>query len=162
MAERPTKRSACVDPVVGGILSSWRYDISGLDREMRRDYERHFEQCRRCRNHQRVHRAIDVLLIVVSTGSMLSLLIALAVIHEIEPVRQLAVLHLHIHERDIAVSMQQGALIGLACSFFVWMLVALMTPAPQTIGTYARNVGEHLGEHLPEQLKERLPKIAGS
>ena len=65
-------------------------------------------------------------------------------------------LHLHIYDRDIAVSMQQGALIGLAAAFFVWLLVALMTPAPQTIGHYARD----LGEKLPPEIKTRLPKIS--
>jgi hypothetical protein len=155
MKEEP-KKSKCIDPVVGNILSSWRYDIAGLDPEMRRDYERHFAECAHCRTRQRLHRTIDLVLIGVSTGSIISLLIALAVIHKIEPVRHLAVLHLHIYERDIAVSMQQGALIGLGCSFFVWLLVALMTPAPQTIGDYARD----LGEKLPQELKERLPKIS--
>jgi hypothetical protein len=129
---------------------------------MRRDYEQHLVDCPHCRTRQRVHRTIDVVLIVVSSGSILSLLIALAVIHKIEPVRHLAVLHLHIYEINIAVSMQQGALIGLAAAFFVWMLVALMTPAPQTIGGYARDLGGQLGEKLPEHLKERLPKISAS
>jgi hypothetical protein len=150
------QKSRCSDPVIGGILSSWRYDISGLDPLMRQDYESHLLHCGHCRARQRLHRTIDVVLIAVSSGSIVSLLLALAVIHEIEPVRHLAVLHLHIYEINIAVSMQQGALIGLACSFFVWMLVALMTPAPQTIGGYARD----LGERLPQELKERLPKIS--
>jgi hypothetical protein len=154
--------SRCVDPVVGGILSSWRYDISGLDPAMRRDYEQHLLDCGYCRTRQTLHRTIDMVLIGVSSGSILSLLIALAVIHKIEPVRHLAVLHLHIYELNIAVSMQQGALLGLACSFFVWMLVALMTPAPQTLGGYARDLGGQLGERLPEGLRERLPKISAS
>jgi len=151
----PSKNPAsrCSDPVVGGILSSWRYDIAGLDPEMRKDYERHLAECGHCRTRQRLHRTIDVVLIVVSTGSIISLLIALAVIHKIEPVRHLAVLHLHIYEVNIAISMQEGALLGLACAFFVWLLVALMTPAPQTLGEYARD----LGERLPQELKERLP-----
>jgi hypothetical protein len=155
MTEKKTK-SKCIDPVVGNILSSWRYDIAGLDPEMRKDYVQHLADCAHCRTRQRLHRTIDVVLIVVSTGSIISLLIALAVIHKIEPLRHLAVLHLHIYELDIAVSMQEGALIGLACAFFVWLLVALMTPAPQTIGDYARD----LGEKLPPEIKERLPKIS--
>jgi hypothetical protein len=153
-SQPPSNR--CGDPVIGGILSSWRYDIAGLDRDMRKDYERHLAECGHCRTRQRLHRTIDVALIVVSTGSILSLLIALAVIHKIEPVRHLAVLHLHIYEVNIAISMQEGALIGLACAFFVWLLVALMTPAPQTISGYARD----LGEKLPQELKERLPKLS--
>ena len=154
------KPSRCTDLVIGGILSSWRYDIAGLDPEMRRDYEQHLLDCQHCRTRQRLHRTIDVVLIGVSSGSIVSLLIALAVIHKIEPVRQLAVLHLHIYDKDIAVSMQQGALIGLAAAFFVWLLVALMTPAPQTIGDYATKVGGQLGGRLPDGLRERLTKTS--
>ncbi len=158
MAEAPStmRRSACTDHVVGNILSSWRYDISGVSPELRGDLEQHLRDCAHCRRWQRLHRTIDVVLIIVSSGSIISLLIALAVIHHIEPVRHLAVLHLHIYERDIAVSMQTGALIGLACAFLVWLLVALMTPAPKTIGGYARE----LGEKLPPELRDRLPKKA--
>jgi hypothetical protein len=66
MPEAPTpqaKPSRCVDPVVGSILSSWRYDISQLDREMRRDYEQHLAECGHCRTRQRLHRTIDMVLI---------------------------------------------------------------------------------------------------
>ena len=38
-------RTRCNDQVVGAILASWRYDISGITPEMRRDYERHFADC---------------------------------------------------------------------------------------------------------------------
>ena len=34
----------CTDRVVGAILASWRYDISGISPEMRRDYENHFAE----------------------------------------------------------------------------------------------------------------------
>jgi len=37
--------SPCVDPVVGAILSGWRYDISALSPEMRTDYEQHLSDC---------------------------------------------------------------------------------------------------------------------
>ena len=37
--------SQCVDPIVGKILAGWRYDISGITPEMRRDYERHLAAC---------------------------------------------------------------------------------------------------------------------
>src|ERR1035438_9621111 len=32
----------CTDRVVGAILASWRYDISGISPEMRKDYEGHY------------------------------------------------------------------------------------------------------------------------
>src|SRR6202000_349268 len=59
--------TACTDQVVGDILSSWRYDISGISPEMRKDYESHFEECAHCRSRQRLHRTIDVALIGVRT-----------------------------------------------------------------------------------------------
>ena len=39
-------RTRCTDRVVGAILASWRYDISGISPEMRKDYEQHFAECR--------------------------------------------------------------------------------------------------------------------
>ena len=33
--------TACTDPIVGAILSGWRYDISGISPEMRTYYEQH-------------------------------------------------------------------------------------------------------------------------
>jgi len=59
----------CNDPVVGRILAGWRYDISGLAAEMRGDYEDHFATCLHCKGKQRLHRTIDVGLIVVATIS---------------------------------------------------------------------------------------------
>ncbi len=34
----------CTDKVVGTILAGWRYDISGITPDMRRDYEQHFQE----------------------------------------------------------------------------------------------------------------------
>ena len=53
--------TSCIDPVVGAILSGWRYDISGLSRDMRTDYESHLATCQHCRSKERLHRTIDVL-----------------------------------------------------------------------------------------------------
>ena len=61
--------SECVDPVVGKILAGWRYDISSLAPDMRGDYEEHFVLCERCRSRQRLHRGIDVGLIVLASVS---------------------------------------------------------------------------------------------
>ncbi|HZU45021.1 MAG TPA: hypothetical protein VE994_20250, partial [Terriglobales bacterium] len=59
----------CVDQFVGNILASWRYDISGIAPEMRGDYERHFAECAYCRAKQRLHRTIDISLIILTTVS---------------------------------------------------------------------------------------------
>ena len=57
----------CIDPIVGKILAGWRYDISGLALEMRGDYENHFASCEHCRSRQKIHRIIDVSLIVLAS-----------------------------------------------------------------------------------------------
>src|SRR5258708_28608170 len=77
--------SECVDPVVGKILAGWRYDISSLAPEMRGDYEEHFASCPRCHSHQRLHRGIDVGLIVLASVSAAVFLLAFGVIHHLAP-----------------------------------------------------------------------------
>src|ERR1700748_96116 len=81
----------CVDPVVGDILSSWRYDISGITPAMRGDYEAHLAECSVCHGRQRLHRTIDVTLITLSTVSTAAFLLALAVIHHIDPLQHFAI-----------------------------------------------------------------------
>jgi len=60
--------SECVEPIVGKILAGWRYDISGLAPEMREDYEQHFADCEHCRSRQKIHRIIDISLIVLASA----------------------------------------------------------------------------------------------
>jgi len=79
------KKEECVDPVVGDILAGWRYDISGLAPEMRGDYEAHFAACARCRSRQRLHRSIDISLIVLATISAALFLLAFIVIRRFAP-----------------------------------------------------------------------------
>ena len=77
----------CTDQIVGDILSSWRYDISGITPAMRGDYEQHLADCESCRTRQRIHRTIDVTLISLSTVSTAAFLLALAVMHHIDPLQ---------------------------------------------------------------------------
>jgi hypothetical protein len=120
----------CTDQVVGDILSSWRYDISGISPEMRTDYEQHFEECQYCRSRQRLHRTVDVTLIGLATVSMLAFLLALAVIHRVEPLRNWAVMNLHLRQIDVVLTLQTAAGFGLLVSALAWILVAIATPAP--------------------------------
>jgi hypothetical protein len=129
--------TSCTDPVVGDILSSWRYDISGISPEMRTDYERHLEECPHCRSKQRVHRTIDVTLIGLATISMLAFLLALAVIHRVEPLRYWAVAHLHLRQMYVVLTLQAAAVLGLLISTLAWILVAIATPAPVYIADMA-------------------------
>lgn len=145
--------SQCVDPVVGKILAGWRYDISGLAPEMRGDYEDHFTACERCRKHQRIHRTIDIGLIVLASVSAGMFLLAFGVIRHFGP--------RHAFWLEIA------ALAGFALSALIWLIVAVATPAPMAVVDAARLGARHVHDRLPQEIRERLPeelrlKITGS
>jgi hypothetical protein len=145
--------SACVDPVVGKILAGWRYDISGIAPEMRGDYERHFAACEHCRSRQRLHRTIDLSLIVLASASAGVFLLAFGVIHHFEP-RHTLILELI-------------ALGGFVLSALIWLIVAVATPAPMTVVDVARLGARHVHDRLPAEIRERLPedlrmKLTGS
>lgn len=140
----------CTDPVIGDILSGWRYDISGVSPEMRTDYEQHLDECARCRRRQHVARTIDVLLISVSTLSILAFLLAAAVLHRLEIMAHLgSTLHAHLRHTAITISLEAVAVAGLCISILLWTLVAIATPLPGFI----RDV---IGEHMPEAIRERV------
>jgi hypothetical protein len=127
---RFSRPDSCVDPVVGDILSSWRYDISGITPAMRGDYEDHFAECAYCHSRQRLHRTIDVVLIGTTTISTAAFVLALAIIHHIQPLQHWALVSLHLWEISIVLNLQAAAIGGLLLSFVCWVLVAIATPAP--------------------------------
>ncbi len=126
----------CNDPAVGYILSSWRYDISGSSPEVRGDLEQHLEGCRACRTRQRLHRTIDVALTGLATASVGLYLLAIAVIHHLEPLRTWA-FALHLRQFAFPLTLQDFAIAGLLLSVLAWLLVMLVTPAPAYISEVA-------------------------
>lgn len=145
--------SECIDPIVGKILAGWRYDISGLAPEMCGDYDQHFSTCEHCRSRQRLHRTIDIALIVLASVSAAVFLLAFGVIRHFEP-RHTFWLEL-------------GALAGFALSALIWLVVAVATPAPMTMVDVAKIGARHVHDRLPPEIRERLPeelrlKITGS
>ena len=144
---------SCTDPVVGKILAGWRYDISGIAPEMRGDYEAHFTECEYCRSRQRLHRAIDLGLIVLASVSAGVFLLAFGVIHHFEPKHSLI--------------LELVALTGFALSALIWLIVAVATPAPATMVDVARVGARRVHDRLPEEIRQRLPedlrvKLTGS
>ena len=140
----------CTDPVMGDILSGWRYDISGVSPAVRNDYEQHLADCARCRRRQHVARTIDVLLISVSTLSIVAFLLAAAVLHHLETMAHLgSTLHAHLRHTAITVSLEAVAVGGLCISILLWTLVAIATPLPG----FMRDVIER---HIPEEIRDRL------
>ncbi len=134
----------CTDPVVGDILASWRYDISGITPEMRGDYESHFAECGRCRAKQRLHRTIDIGLIVIASVSAFLFLLAFAAVRHFSPKH--------------AFILEMIALAGFAFSAVVWVLVLIATPAPVVMADAAKLGARRLHDRLPERVRERIPE----
>ncbi len=134
----------CTDKVVGGILAGWRYDISGLAPEMRGDYEAHFAECAHCRSRQRLHRTIDISLIVVATISAFLFLIAFLAVRHFSPRH--------------ALILEIIALGGFAFSTLMWVVVAIATPAPVVMVDAAKLGARRLHDRLPEKIRDRIPE----
>jgi len=134
----------CSNPVIGKILASWRYDISGIAPEMRGDYEAHLTECEFCHSRQRLHRGIDIGLMALASASMLVFLLAYGVIRHFRP--------------SHAFWLEVGAVGGFLLSMLLWLLVAVTTPAPLVVKD-AAITGARLGlEKLPDEIRERIPE----
>lgn len=136
--------SECTDRVVGNILAGWRYDISGLAPEMRGDYEAHFAACEHCRSRQRLHRSIDIGLIVLALVSSVLFLLTYGVIRHFGP-RHAFILEL-------------VALGGFVLSTLIWLIVAIATPAPMVVVGAARTGARLVHDKLPPDIRERIPE----
>ncbi len=156
---RYARRERCSDPVVGDILSSWRYDISGITQTMRGDYEHHLSECTYCRSRQRLHRTVDVTLIGFTTISTAAFVLALAIIHHIQPLQHWALVSLHLWEIPIVLSLQSAAVLGLLVSLLCWLLVAVATPAPVFLTGVALNQARSLQERSVD-LRQRNSRVA--
>jgi hypothetical protein len=134
----------CTDRVIGKILAGWRYDISGLAPEMRGDYEAHLATCEHCHSRQRIHRAVDIGLIVLASASMVVFLFAYGVIRHYRP--------------NHAFWLEIAAIGGFLLSVLVWLLVAVATPAPVVVKDAALTAASKGLEKLPEEIREKIPE----
>jgi hypothetical protein len=134
----------CTDPVVGRILAGWRYDISGIAPDMRLDYEKHFDECEHCRSRRRLHREIDIGLIVLASLTGAFFVLVLFAIKYFEP-RHMWIL------AGIAAA-------GALASALVWILVLITTPAPLVVADAALVVATRVHSRLPEEIRNKLPK----
>ncbi len=140
---------SCTDPIVGAILSGWRYDISSIAPEMRTDYEQHLAECAHCRRRQTIARTIDVLLISVTALSIVAFLLAAVVIHRIDVLTHVVDVHLRLHQRAITVSLEAVAIVGLVISSVLCVLVAVATPLPGFLS-------DKVQQKLPPDLRQRF------
>jgi hypothetical protein len=146
-------RTRCNDHVVGAILASWRYDISGISPEMRRDYEQHFTDCGHCRARLKFHRTLDVSLAVLTSLAVLFFLFALATLKHIKPLEHVAINILGLDMYDMYHMLLSAGVAGLVFSVIALVLVLAATPAPTYLGGIAAERAKHIEEHLPAAIR---------
>lgn len=132
-----TARKQCTDRVIGAILASWRYDISGISPEMRKDYEHHLVECARCSARQSFHRTLDATLAVLTGTAALFFLFALAVLKHIKPLEHVAFKMLGLDIFDMYHMLVSAGIAGLCFSVIALALVLMATPAPSYLGGIA-------------------------
>jgi hypothetical protein len=160
------RHQACTDQVIGAILSGWRYDISGIPRDLRGDYDGHLRSCGYCKRRQRVHRTVDVLLLAVTSLSFAAFLLTALVLrryeaawHRYEAAKNIGTLHLHLPTTNavglahhipssITISLEAVAIAGVVISMLLWVLVAIATPVPGMLAHMLR-------EHFSPEIRER-------
>ena len=146
-------RIRCTDRVVGAILASWRYDISGISPEMRRDYENHFAECTHCSSRQRFHRSLDATLAILTSLSALFFLFALAVLKHIKPMEHMAFNVFGLDVEDTYHMLVSAGIAGLCFSLIAMALVLMATPAPSYLGGIAAEHAKLIEERLPAAIK---------
>ena len=148
----------CTDRIVGAILASWRYDISGIPAEMRMDYEHHFVECPHCRARQKFHRSLDVTLAVLTSLAVFFFLFALAVLHHIKPLDMVAFNIFGLDASDIYRMLVSAGVAGLCFSVIAFALVLMATPAPAYLGGLAAERARLIEERLPEAIRSLRPR----
>jgi hypothetical protein len=143
---------------VGAILASWRYDISGISREMRKDYEQHFAECPHCRARQKFHRSVDVTLAVLTSLAVIFFLFALAVIRHIKPLEHVAFNIFGLDMFDMYHMLMSAATAGVCFSVIAFVLVLTTTPVPSYLGGIAAERARLLEERLPDSIKSLRPR----
>jgi hypothetical protein len=146
-------RTRCNDHVVGAILASWRYDISGISPEMRRDYEQHFADCPHCRARLKFHRSLDVTLAVLTSLAVFFFLFALAVLKHIRPVEHVAFNVFGLDVEDTYHMLFSAGIAGLTFSVIAFALVLMATPAPTYLGGIAAERAKVIEERLPAAIR---------
>jgi len=150
--------SPCTDRVVGAILASWRYDISGISPEMRQDYEQHLTECNRCRARLKFHRSLDVSLVALTALSVFFSLFALAVLRHIKPLEHVAFNVFGLDIIDTYHMLVSAAVAGVVFSLIAFVLVLTATPVPSYLGGIAAERAKMIEERLPAAIKSLRPR----
>jgi hypothetical protein len=146
-------KSRCTDRVVGAILASWRYDISGITPDMRKDYEQHFVECSHCSARQKFHRSLDGTLAVLTSLSALFFLFALAALKHIKPLEHVAFNFFGLDVSDMYHMLFSAGIAGFCFSLIALALVLTATPAHKYLGGLAAERARFIEERLPDSIK---------
>ena len=146
-------RTRCSDHVVGAILASWRYDISGISPEMRRDYEQHFAECSHCRARLKFHRSLDVSLAVLTSLAVMFFLFALATIMHVKPMEHVAFKILSLDITSMYEMFVSAAIAGMCFSLIALALVLTATPVPTYLSGIAAERVKLIEERLPATIR---------
>ena len=162
---RDGRHEACTDQVVGAILSGWRYDISGIPKDLRGDYEAHLNACTHCQRRQRLHRTVDLLLLAVTTLSFAAFLLAALVMHRVEAYSHISAVHVHLHNDasvelrgipdSVQISLESVACVGVFVSLLLWVLVAVATPIPEMLTSMFRQRSVVIDPDEQERLRKQ-------
>jgi hypothetical protein len=143
----------CTDRVVGSILASWRYDISGISPEMRKDYEKHLAECARCTSRQRFHRSLDATLAVLTSVAALFFLFALLVLEHVHPLDHVASKMLGLDIYDMYHMLVSAGIAGFCFSVIAMALVLMATPAPSYLSGIAAERARSIEQRLPAAIR---------
>ena len=110
---------ACTDPVVGAILSGWRYDISSISPEMRTDYEkppgRVLWQCRHRQTRSLVQSTCCFMLAMTSLSIVSLSCLQAWCLHRIEMFRDIPAVHMRLHQMPATISLWAVVIVGSPC-----------------------------------------------
>lgn len=152
------KSGRCTDRVVGAILASWRYDISGIYPDMSKDYEQHFAECPYCSARQKFHRSLDGALAILTSLSALFFLFALAALKHIKPLEHVAFKVFGLDVSDMYHMLFSAGIAGLCFSVIALALVLTATPAPSYLGEIAAERAKLIEQRLPAAIKSLRPR----
>jgi hypothetical protein len=125
---------------------------------MRKDYEFHFAECPHCRARQNFHRSLDVSLAVLTSLAVFFFLFALAVLHHIKPLENVAFKVLGLDIFDMYHMLMSAATAGVLFSVIAFVLVLTATPVPTYLGGIAAERARLIEERLPAAIKSLRPR----
>jgi hypothetical protein len=151
-------KTVCIDPSVNAILAGWRYDISGIFPDMRKDYENHLAECAHCRARQKFHRRLDVTLAVLTSLLVLLSALAMVLLRRFRPMEHVTFTLFGLDVASVYQLLLAAAGVGVCLSVIVFTLVLMSTPVPSHLGGMAAERLKTIEERLPAAIKARRPR----